>query len=81
MFVRLQVPTDKLVKDFDSNEAETDKTNPYHGVLTLTIQSKGTDHHSGSFPRGRGRPPISDISIDDVIEMDDPVGYKELEPN
>lgn len=62
-----------MITDYDPNEAETDKQNPYHGMLTLTIQSKGTDNHTSSVPRGPGRPPINDVSIEDLAETDDPV--------
>lgn len=69
----IQIVTDKLITDFESSEAETDKQNPYHGMLTLTIQGKGADSHALTTPRGPGRPPLNDISIDDLAETDDPV--------
>lgn len=69
----MQIETDRAVSDFNPNEAEADKHNPYHGMLTLTIQSKGVDSHAPSVPRGPGRPPINDISIDDILETEDPV--------
>lgn len=59
------------MKDFDPNE--DDKKNPYHGVLTLTIQSKGAENQNTTIPRGPGRPPVIDISIDDMVDIDDPV--------
>lgn len=69
----IQIVTDKLITDFDPTEAETDKQNPYHGMLTLTIQGKGADSHTLSTPRGPGRPPLNDVSIEDLAEADDPV--------
>lgn len=68
-----QISTTKLVKDFNSNETELDKSNPYHGVLTLTLQSKTNENHNGAIPRGPGRPPAIDVTIDDLAEPDDPV--------
>lgn len=63
------------MKDFDPNDNDANKVNPYHGILALTIQSKGNDNHAGSLHRGRGRPPITDISIEDMVEIDDPVCF------
>lgn len=62
-----------MIIDFDPNEAETDKQNPYHGMLTLTIQGKGVDSHTPATPRGPGRPPLNDIPIEELTETDDPV--------
>lgn len=67
---------DKGISKFDPNEE--DKQNPYHGVLTLTIQGKGIENHSATIPRGPGRPPIVEVSIDDPADADDPVS---LHPN
>lgn len=68
-----QVPTEKSIGEFDSNDADTDKQNPYHGMLTLTIQSKGImDNHGSSVPL-RGRPPLADVALDDISEVEDPV--------
>ncbi|XP_055324394.1 TATA-binding protein-associated factor 172 [Sitodiplosis mosellana] len=64
--------TEKMITDFEPNEAETDKQNPYHGMLTLTIQGKGVDSHTVSTPRGPGRPPLNDVTIEDLAETDDP---------
>lgn len=66
------------MKDFDPNQE--DKKNPYHGVLTLTIQSKGAENQSATIPRGPGRPPVIDISIDDMVDIDDPVSIILFEP-
>lgn len=68
-----QITTDKSISDFDSNEADTDKKNPYHGILTLTIQSKGADNNSTTTTRGPGRPPINDVPLDEIPETEDPV--------
>lgn len=70
-----QITTDKSISDFDSNEADTDKKNPYHGILTLTIQSKGTDNNSTTSTRGPGRPPINDVPLDEIPETEDPVSH------
>lgn len=43
-------------------------------MLTLTIQGKGVDSQTNSAPvRGPGRPPLNDISLDDLTEAEDPV--------
>lgn len=39
-------------------------------MLTLTIQSKGDANHQASAPRGPGRPPIADVTIEDITEED-----------
>lgn len=63
-----------MIGEFDPNEADTDKQNPYHGMLTLTIQGKGVDSQTSSTPvRGPGRPPLNDVSLDDLTEAEDPV--------
>lgn len=62
-----------MIGEFDSNEADTDKQNPYHGMLTLTIQSKGVDNNASTASRGPGRPPLNDVSLDDITEAEDPV--------
>lgn len=63
-----------MISEFDPNEGDTDKQNPYHGMLTLTIQGKGVDSQTNSAPvRGPGRPPLNDISLDDLTEAEDPV--------
>lgn len=71
--MNFQVATEKLICDYDPNEADNDKQNPYHGILTLTIQSKGVDSHSTTTARGPGRPPLNDVSIEDIAEVEDPV--------
>lgn len=57
------------MKEFNANDAETDKSNPYHGVLTLPLQCNNATAPS----RGPGRPSLADISIEDSVEVDDPV--------
>lgn len=47
-------------------------------MLTLTIQSKGIMDNHGSATvtaplRGPGRPPLTDVTIDDISEVEDPV--------
>lgn len=42
-------------------------------MLTLSIQSKGDSNHNASMPRGPGRPPISDVTVEDIAELEDPV--------
>lgn len=71
--ILFQITTEKSISEFDSNEADTDKKNPFHGILTLTIQSKGVDSQTASTTRGPGRPPINDISLEDTTEIEDPV--------
>lgn len=68
--------TPKTIREYNVGDAKVDRTNPYHGVMTLSLQSKGNDaptSNNGSVLRGPGRPPIADISLDDCIELDDPV--------
>lgn len=68
--------TPKTIHEFNVGDAKVDRTNPYHGVMTLSLQSKGIDaptSTNGSVLRGPGRPPIADIALDDCIELDDPV--------
>lgn len=72
----MQVTTDKTIAEFDANEADVDKKNPYHGMLTLTIQGKGLESQTVAVPRGPGRPPLSDLSLDEMAENDDPVSHK-----
>lgn len=51
-----------------------DKTNPYHGVLTLSQQQKATDNQNNgtTTTRGPGRPPLHENSIEDQAETEDP---------
>lgn len=47
-------------------------------MLTLTIQSKGIMDNHGSVTvaaplRGPGRPPLTDVTLDDISEVEDPV--------
>lgn len=45
-------------------------------MLTLTIQSKGVDSHGSATTaplRGPGRPPLTDVTLDDISEAEDPV--------
>lgn len=51
-----------------------DKTNSYHGVLTLSQQQKATDNHTNgtTTPRGPGRPPLHDASVEDQADTEDP---------
>lgn len=44
-------------------------------MLTLTIQGKGSDGHNSS-TRGPGRPPLNDVTIEDLAETDDPVSIQ-----
>lgn len=78
--MNFQVSTEKSIGEFDSNDADTDKQNPYHGMLTLTIQSKGIMDNHGSTAvaapiRGPGRPPLADSCLDDTSEVEDPVTF------
>lgn len=48
-------------------------------MLTLTIQGKGVDSHGAATApalRGPGRPPLADISLDEISEAEDPVLHK-----
>lgn len=72
----MQMITQKTIREYNVADAEADRLNPYHGVLTLSLQGKGNDApttSNGSVLRGPGRPPIIDISLDDCTELDDPV--------
>lgn len=77
-FVAFQIPTDKLIQLFNPHDYEGERSNPYHGVLTLYLQQKATynQQHNGSLPRGPGRPPIQDINIDELSDTEDPVSYQ-----
>lgn len=75
-FARVQMFTPKTIREYNVGDAKVDRTNPYHGVMTLSLQSKGNDaptSNNGSVLRGPGRPPNADITLDDCIELDDPV--------
>lgn len=72
-FYLIQIPTEKSIADYDSIDADPEKQNPYHGMLTLTIQSRGVDSHTSVSLRGPGRPPLNDVPLDDIPEMEDPV--------
>lgn len=75
-FSGAQMFTPKTIREYNMADAAADRTNPYHGVLTLSLQSKANDaptSSNGSVLRGPGRPPIIDVSLDDCTEIDDPV--------
>lgn len=82
-FSCVQMFTPKTIREYNVGDAKVDRTNPYHGVMTLSLQSKGNDapaSTNGSVLRGPGRPPIADIALDDCIELDDPVSTS-IRPN
>lgn len=81
--IELQIPTDQLIQSFNPNDCDADKSNPYHGVLTLFLQQKATynQSHNGATPRGPGRPPIHDLNVDELSEIEDTVSKrKKVEP-
>lgn len=50
-------------------------------MLTLTIQSKGVDSHGSTAApplRGPGRPPLTDVTPDEISEAEDPVMFDKL---
>lgn len=73
---RVQMFTPKTIHELNVGDAAADRLNPYHGVLTMPLPSKGKDvptSSNGSVLRGPGRPPVIDISLDDCTDWDDPV--------
>lgn len=77
----MQISIEKPISDYDPNDTDIEKQNPYHGVLTLTIQSKGNENHGVNIPRGPGRPPLVDGSIDDLVDPEDPVIIQITKPH
>lgn len=61
-----QAIVEKPLRQFDANGADGDKTNPFHGIIALMLQSKnGESHCSTPAPRGPGRPSLIDVSVDE----------------
>lgn len=52
---------------------EVTESNPYYGIYTLTSQQKISEIQNGLAPRGPGRPPNVETTIDDSTEVEDPV--------
>lgn len=71
--LHLQIPTTKLIKEYNEHDVDVDKLSPYHGVLTLSLQNKIGENQNGASTRGPGRPPNTDVVIDDSNDTDDPV--------
>lgn len=71
-----QIPTEKRIQEFNPNESDVDKSNPYHGVLTLSLQQKTTENqNNATVTRGPGRPPTIavELTVDEIAEAEDPV--------
>lgn len=64
------------------NEVDPDDSspNPYYGIVTLSNQQKSNEQQNGSSPRGPGRPPVSEVSIDESTDSEDPVSILRKPP-
>ncbi|CAD7093413.1 unnamed protein product [Hermetia illucens] len=60
---------DKTLNEVDPDDSSP---NPYYGIVTLSNQQKSNEQQNGSSPRGPGRPPVSEVSIDESTDSEDP---------
>lgn len=62
-----QIASAKTVAQFDPNEADVDKTNPFHGILALMLQNKnGFQQNAIQVSRGPGRPSLVEAAVDEI---------------